>query len=134
MSEEESNASEFNISIGGNVSGKQIALGQDIQQTDTSEKADGHTASEGDHDLSVAVNRATLAQLRHIFTTMFSEDELRSLTFDLAVNYDSLPGSGTAAKVRELIAYMVRQQRLKELMRLGRDERPRAPWPEEVGE
>jgi hypothetical protein len=130
MNDEEEKASQFNISIGGNVSGKQVALGQNIQQTEQASEDSASTGSEADYDLSLQVSGATLSQLRHILTNYFSEEELRSLTLDLAVNYDSLPGSGLAAKARELVAYLARQQRLTELVQIGQEERPRAPWPE----
>ncbi len=50
----------------------------------------------------------TLAQIRRALTEKVNEEELRTLCFDWGIDYDSLPGKGKAAKVRELVA---REQR-----------------------
>jgi hypothetical protein len=48
------------------------------------------------------------AQIRRELTDRVDEEELRTLCFDWGIDYDSLPGKGKAAKVRELVS---REQR-----------------------
>jgi DNA repair exonuclease SbcCD ATPase subunit len=69
-------------------------------------------------------------KLRQILVDYFSAGELRTLCFDLDVDYASLPGEGTANKARELVAYARRHGRLPELEDMLRRLRPRAPWGE----
>jgi len=44
------------------------------------------------------------AQIRRELTDKVDEEELRTLCFDWGIDYDSLPGKGKSAKVRELVA------------------------------
>jgi len=67
-------------------------------------------------------------RLRQILTTYFDAGELRTLCFDLGVDYDNLPGGGKADKARELISYLERRGRLPELVRIGRQLRPDVSW------
>jgi hypothetical protein len=53
--------------------------------------------------------RESLSRLRQILATRFSESELRTLCFDLGIDYDDLPGQEKASKARELIAYLERR-------------------------
>ena len=129
MSDKRSNKQDLNIQIGGNVSGGQLAIGNNIQQTQTENKADQSKEAEDNYSLGLAVNRATLAQLKHLLSTLFDAEELKSLCFDLDVQYDALPGSGTAAKARELLTYMGRTDRLNELLEVCKTERPEHEWP-----
>jgi len=69
-----------------------------------------------------------LAKLRHELIRCFDENELRDLCFDLGVDYESLPGEGKRAKVRELIVYLERRGRLPELVKMGRELRPDVSW------
>lgn len=48
----------------------------------------------------------------------FSKEELRTLCFDLGVEYEDLPGEGRAAKARELVAHLDRRDRLSELIQV----------------
>ena len=47
-----------------------------------------------------------LMPLRREVTACFNDDELRTLCFDLDVEYENLGGTGKAGKVRELIKYL----------------------------
>ena len=71
-----------------------------------------------------------LTQLRQLLSKRFSDGELRTLCFDLGVEYEDLPGAGKADKARELVDYMDRYDRLADLVRVGRQARPDVPWPE----
>ena len=71
-----------------------------------------------------------LRDLRQIFTTRYNEGELRSLCFDLGMDYGSLPGKGQSDKVIELITYFNRRKQLSELIRLAKIQRQDIAWPE----
>ncbi|MBN1179297.1 MAG: hypothetical protein JXD18_08805 [Anaerolineae bacterium] len=62
--------------------------------------------------------------LRRVLANLFDQEELRTLCFDLEVDYDSLRGEGHAAKARELVALAERFGRLAELEAALRRERP----------
>ncbi|MCB9444990.1 MAG: hypothetical protein H6669_12210 [Ardenticatenaceae bacterium] len=82
----------------------------------------------------MAQSLSSYNQLRRLIFDLFDEEELRSLCFDLDVNYDGLSGKGTEAKSRELILFMRRRQRLGELLTACRQARPEADWPDEIAE
>lgn len=73
--------------------------------------------------------RDLLSQLREILATRFDEGELKTLCFELALDYADLPGEGKANKARELVAYWVRQHDLAMLVRVGKKLRPDISWP-----
>jgi predicted nucleotidyltransferase len=53
-------------------------------------------------DLTVDVLLERGVHMRHILYERFSESDLRTLCFDLGLEYNGLPGDGTANKAREL--------------------------------
>jgi hypothetical protein len=67
-------------------------------------------------------------RLRQFLTAHFSEQELRDLAFDRNIEYDALPGQGTADKSRELVKYAERHGRFQELVAIARQLRPNVPW------
>jgi len=69
-----------------------------------------------------------LTELRQILDARFDAGELRTLCFDLGVDYDDLPGEGKSDKARELVAYLERHGRLSELIRTGKQLRPDIAW------
>lgn len=71
------------------------------------------------------VERGTL---RKVLNDSFNEDELRDLCFDLQIDYDSLPGSGKAAKARELVTYSERHGRYADLVRRVKELRQNVSW------
>jgi hypothetical protein len=58
----------------------------------------------------------------------FSLDEVRQLCFDLAVNFEELPGDTLSAKCRELYLYVEKRGDLVRLIRLCQDARPGENW------
>jgi hypothetical protein len=58
-----------------------------------------------------AVDQAYLTQLRHALTTRFDAGELRTLCFDLDMDYDDLPGEGKASRARELVGAVAHRRR-----------------------
>ena len=65
-----------------------------------------------------------LERLREKITRRFSDDEFRTLCFNLGIEYHDLAGEGRAGKIRELVAECERQVRLDELERKCADLRP----------
>ena len=72
--------------------------------------------------------REYLSELRQILVTHFSEGELRTLCFDLDIDYDDLPGEGRTDKARELVAYFERRNRIFDLVEPGIKQRPDISW------
>jgi hypothetical protein len=66
--------------------------------------------------------------IRLLLVQYFDEEEIRSLAFDLEVDYDSLRGEGKASKTRELVAHMDRHGRLSEFLEIGPRLRSDVPW------
>jgi hypothetical protein len=54
----------------------------------------------------------------------FSLEELRTLCFDLSIDYDALGGEGKEARARELIAHLQRRNQLDRLTSYIRQHRP----------
>jgi len=53
--------------------------------------------------------------LHQVLMDHFDLEELRTLCFCIHVDYEGLPGEGKIAKARELVSYMERHNRLREL-------------------
>lgn len=62
----------------------------------------------------------------HFIDRHYSLDELRTLCFELGVDYDNLPGEGKKGKARELILSESRRRGLERLAGLLRREHPEA--------
>jgi hypothetical protein len=68
------------------------------------------------------------SQLRQILVKYFDDDELQTLCFELQIEYADLPSPSRKGKARELVTYLERRDRLPELVEIGREMRPNAPW------
>ncbi len=71
----------------------------------------------------LASNGADLARIRHALVDSFDLDELRTLCFDLGMDFETLPGQSKPAKAREMVNYWRNRQdltRLTEAIRLER--------------
>jgi hypothetical protein len=66
----------------------------------------------------------TLGRLRRIIVAHCNLEELRTLCFDLGVNYDEFGGERLSAKVRELLAYLERRGRIPDLIATSKRLRP----------
>jgi len=65
-----------------------------------------------------------LVAVRKQLCERFDLEELRTLCFDLGVDFDSLRVEGKEAKARELIAHLRRRDQLSQLVRYIRHHRP----------
>jgi hypothetical protein len=65
--------------------------------------------------------------LREALTRYYSEGELRTLCFDLGIDFESLGGRGKANNARELVHFAIRQGRYDDLVAYVRRTRPHAP-------
>ena len=75
-----------------------------------------------------ASSTETLARLHQNIAAFFGDEELRSLCFDLGVDYADLPAEGKDGKARELVAYLERRGRIPELVETCRKLRPNVEW------
>lgn len=66
--------------------------------------------------------------LRTALTQSFDEEELRTLCFDLGVDYDGLRGDGKDAKVRELVSYFSRRNEIDKLIQVIFKRQPDMFW------
>lgn len=64
------------------------------------------------------------ALFHDILSSLFSEEEFRTLCFDLNVNYEHLSGATQLGKARELIMYCDRRNLLKRLFDYVKAARP----------
>lgn len=71
-----------------------------------------------------------LERFRHGITAHFNENELRTLCFDLGIDYESLGPGGKESKVRGLIEYCVRRDRIPSLLKYCNRVRPNIGWPD----
>ncbi|MCP4424800.1 MAG: hypothetical protein GY803_09930 [Chloroflexi bacterium] len=69
---------------------------------------------------------------RRLLLQSFGQEDLRTLCFDLMIDYDDLPAQGRENKARELILYMERRGRLPELLAACEQKRPIYHWAEAV--
>lgn len=78
--------------------------------------------------------QANKGKLLKSITALFNEEELKALCFELDIDYDNLPALGKANKIRELLAYCERHQRLSDLWGSCQLLRPLVPWNELLAE
>jgi hypothetical protein len=72
--------------------------------------------------------RERLVALRTLFESRFSVGELRTICFDLGIDYEGLPGDGKFEKVREMITFLDHRDRIDELVEIGKRMRPNLSW------
>jgi hypothetical protein len=105
--------------------------GDDYDQPQIFSYAFGHYVMRRREQEAIFAGRSPhqLAQLRQVMSDNFALDELRTLSFDLGVDFENLAGETKEGKARELITLMARNGRLQELVATGRRHKPQAPWP-----
>jgi hypothetical protein len=104
-----------------------IIAGRDVHVNLGSRRESHHQGS------GLSTDRAVSMKLRQILSDRFSSEELRTMCFDLGVDWDDLPARGKSAKARELVAFFERRERIGRLIRIGRQQRPDIPWSDITG-
>lgn len=101
-----------------------VAVGKDIIQK--VHNVPGELSEADKLDLESALSRLNVdsVRLRQVLTEKFNDQELRNLCFDLAIDYEDLPGSAKGDKARELILACLRHDRVQELVEQCRRLRP----------
>lgn len=69
-----------------------------------------------------------LATLRERIIARFNLEEVRTLVYDLGVNYDDLRGEIISTKTQALLEHLERHGRIPELMRLLKERHPGEDW------
>jgi tetratricopeptide (TPR) repeat protein len=69
-----------------------------------------------------------LRRLRRNLVNAFTDDELKTLSFDLGVDYGVLSGGNKEAMARELILYLYRRGRIRDLIEECSQRRPHLVW------
>lgn len=67
--------------------------------------------------------------VRVLLTEYFTIDELKTLCFDLGIDFEELSGKTKSAKARELVSYAHRIGRFQDLLIKAKSERLHLPWP-----
>lgn len=67
-------------------------------------------------------------KLLDLINRHFSSDELRVLCFELNIDYEDLPELSKSGKVRELVLYMERRNRISDLLEACKTNRPMVSW------
>ena len=68
------------------------------------------------------------ARLRKNIDTYFNEDDIRTICYDLSIDYESISGESKSAKIRELLAFCERKGNLEDFINSVRQERPNILW------
>ncbi len=82
---------------------------------------------------ALSIDRSVLATLRQVLSERFHLEELRTLCFDLGIDWDDLPAQGKAGKVRELVSHFAQRRRIEELIQFLERRRPDISW-SDIGE
>lgn len=80
------------------------------------------------HAEGPASRRSYLTNVFNLLCRSFDEGELRTICFNLGIDYDNLEGAGKANKARELLVYLERRARTHELIEICSQQRPRLSW------
>ena len=78
--------------------------------------------------------QTTLRDLRDAIVQHFSEEEVKTLCFDLDIDYESISGEGKAGKIRELLHVLRRSDRVPELFSALSRIQSGAEWIEDLKE
>jgi hypothetical protein len=70
-----------------------------------------------------------LTTLHKLLDQYFNLEEIRTLCFDLGVDFDSVRGEGKSPRIRELVIALGRFGRLPELLALVQQQRSHIQWP-----
>lgn len=69
-----------------------------------------------------------IQKLSFFLNNYFNYEEIRTLFFELNVDFELIAGESKSSKIRELISYLQRTRRLAELVQTAQRERPHVNW------
>lgn len=69
-----------------------------------------------------------LAEWRKVLDKRFGMSELKTLCFDMGIDYEDLPGATKADKAAALLRHVHRDRRLADLAKVGAQLRPDIAW------
>lgn len=75
-------------------------------------------------DVGATYSTEDLSALLHQLESVFNDEELKTVCFELGIEYDDLPAASRSGKMRELITYCQRYGRLNDLVESLRQHRP----------
>ncbi|MBK7920023.1 MAG: hypothetical protein IPJ94_27955 [Chloroflexi bacterium] len=113
------------IVSGGSFSANQVVVGENSKAVQINEKV---LDTRSDSEISSFFQSNKYYPLYEKLTTYFNDEDIRTLSFFLGIDYDDFQSSGKANKVRELIMYCVRTGYLEQLKQKCRELRPNLEW------
>jgi hypothetical protein len=72
--------------------------------------------------------------VQQLLVEYFSLEDIRTLCFEMGVDFDDLPGEGKKGKSRELVIYCRNRAMVDKLVNKIRAARSEMPWPMEAGD
>ncbi|MCL4872299.1 MAG: hypothetical protein KJ063_25340 [Anaerolineae bacterium] len=81
-----------------------------------------------------APSHAFLTEMHQLLVRHFSQEELKTLCFNLGIDFDDLDAVGRTHKARELVQYMGRRGRIEELTSIMAAERPNLLSKKNIGQ
>ena len=72
-------------------------------------------------------------KLTALILDYFNEEDVKTLCYDLEIEYDDLPAVGRSSKVRELVTHVGNHSSTDDLLSRLRKLRPRVSWPKKKG-
>lgn len=93
-----------------------------------SAKAEVSTIGEPERVFDGTILDTDSIAIRQRLSRYFSQDEFRTLCFDLGVDYDNLAGVTKDEKARELVVRLDRDGKLAQLLKRGKELRPNVVW------
>jgi hypothetical protein len=79
-------------------------------------------------ELQARISESEVERLHKFFNDHFNKGELKTFCMDFEVDYEEIEAENKSGTIRELILYCKRHDRLLDLMKKARKERPNAPW------
>jgi peptide/nickel transport system permease protein len=76
----------------------------------------------------VQLEKEHLIELHPMLAKQLNKGELRALCCHLEIEYDDLPGERRVDKARGLVSYLEGQNRISDLIKVGKHLRPDLPW------
>jgi hypothetical protein len=76
------------------------------------------------------IDTGAFSLLRETLATRLSDSELRTLCFDLNLDYEDLAGTNKPDRARELVTGLIQRERIDELAQVGARLRPDICWDE----